>query len=89
MARTDENDYTEYVVQRNSDVSWSEVEKVLLVSLGLCKQIAITTLCRVNNVSPPLFYKWKKLFVARGLEERINTLERYLEKLILEKPKNK
>jgi len=101
VTKTDKTDYQQYVVQKNSDVFWSVEEKFQVVLFGLCKQIAITTLCRVNNVSPPLFYEWKKSFIARGkeglsgkggssqkeidLEKKVHALEHYIGELVLEK----
>jgi transposase-like protein len=101
MVKTNETDYSQYVVQRGSDSYWKVEEKFQIVSFGLCRRIAITTLCRINNISPPLFYEWKDSFVARGmegllgkggssqkeiaLEEKVHALERYIGELVLEK----
>ena len=101
MAKTDVTEYQQYVVQRANDIYWRVEEKVQLVLIGLSKQIAITTLCRLNNVSPSLYYEWRELFIARGkeglfgkdgrsqreinLEKKVHVLERCVGELILEK----
>ena len=101
MVTTNVIDYQQYVIKRSSDAYWKIDEKAKLVMFGLCKRIPITTLCRVNNVSPPLYYEWKELFISRGkeglsgkggrsqkeidLEEKVNALERCIGELILEK----
>ena len=102
MAKTDNVDYKQYIVRRTSiNGFWKLEEKIQMILFGLCKPIAITTLCRVNNVSPALYYEWKKLFFDGGeealsgneglkqreitLEKKVETLERYIGELILEK----
>jgi len=101
MAKTDETQYQQYVVQRTNDIYWRVEEKVELVLMGLSKQVPITTLCRINNVSPSLYYEWRELFIARGkeglfgkdgrsqreinLEKKVHVLERCVGELILEK----
>jgi len=102
VVRTDETDDRQYVVRKNSDNTyWSAEEKAQLVLMGSSKRVAITTLCRVNNIGPPLYYEWRELFIARGkeglsgkggssqkeidLETKIHALERYIGELILEK----
>jgi len=101
MITNNDFDHQQYIIKRISNTDWNADEKSKLVSFGLCKRIAITTLCRINNVNPPLYYEWKELYIARGkeglsgkggrsqkeidLEEKINALERYIGELILEK----
>lgn len=101
MAKTDEKQYQQYVVQRSNDIYWRAEEKVQLVLIGLSKQVPITILCRINNVSPSLYYEWRELFIARGkeglfgkdgrsqreinLEKKVHVLERCVGELILEK----
>jgi len=101
MAKTDEKQYQQYVVQRSNDIYWRVEEKVQLVLIGLSKQVPITILCRINNVSPSLYYEWRELFIARGkeglfgkdgrsqreinLEKKVHVLERCVGELILEK----
>jgi len=76
-------------------------EKVTMVMLGLASQIPITTLCKLNNVSPSQFYEWREQFIARGkeglmgnggrskremdLEKKLHVLERCIGELTLEK----
>jgi transposase-like protein len=68
---------------------------------GLTGRIPVTTLCKLNNVTPSLFYEWREKFLARGkdglmanggksqreseLEKKINILERCIGELTLEK----
>jgi transposase-like protein len=101
MAKTDEKQYQQYVVQRSNDIYWRAEEKVQLILIGLSKQVPITILCRINNVSPSLYYEWRELFIARGkeglfgkdgrsqreinLEKKVHVLERCVGELILEK----
>ena len=101
MSKPVEPDYQQYAVQRSSDIYWRVEEKVQLILLGLSKQISITTLCRINNVSPSLYYEWRELFISRGkeglfgkdgrsqreinLEKKVHVLERCVGELILEK----
>jgi len=101
MAKTDEKQYQQYVVQRNNEIYWRVEEKVELVLMGLSKQVPITTLCRINNVSPSLYYEWRELFIARGkeglfgkdgrsqreinLEKKVHVLERCVGELDLNK----
>jgi transposase-like protein len=101
MAKTDVTEYQQYVVQRTNELYWRVEEKAELVLMGLSKQVPITTLCRINNVSPSLYYEWRELFIARGkeglfgkdgrsqreinLEKKIHVLERCVGELILEK----
>lgn len=101
MAKTDEKQYHQYVVQRSNDIYWRVEEKLQLVLIGLSKQVPITILCRINSVSPSLYYEWRELFIARGkeglfgkdgrsqreinLEKKVHVLERCVGELILEK----
>jgi transposase-like protein len=101
MAKTDEKQYQQYVVQRSNDIYWRAEEKVQLILIGLSKQVPITILCRINNVSPSLYYERRELFIARGkeglfgkdgrsqreinLEKKVHVLERCVGELILEK----
>jgi transposase-like protein len=94
-------DYEKYVVKRNLEDYWRAEEKVQLVLNGLTGRIPVTTLCKLNNVTPSLFYEWREKFLARGkdglmanggksqreseLEKKINILERCIGELTLEK----
>ena len=101
MVKNDEADYKQYIVQRASNTYWSMEEKVQMVLIGLSKQIPITTLCRVNNLIPNLYYEWKDLFISGGkeaifgkdsrsqreinCEKKVDALERFIGELVLEK----
>ena len=105
MPKSEENDYKEYIVRRVSNVYWSVEEKIKLMLFGLSKCIAITTLCRINNLTPVLYYEWKELFLSGaqdGLlgketksqrevtcEKKVEALERFIGELILEKERLK
>lgn len=94
-------DYEKYVVRKQLEEYWRADEKVTLVMLGLSSQIPITTLCKLNNVSPSQFYEWREHFIARGreglcgnggrskremdLEKKLHVLERCIGELTLEK----
>ncbi len=93
--------YERFVVKRYLEEYWRADEKVSLVLLGLSNQLAVTTLCKLNNVSPSQFYEWREQFIARGkeglmgnggrskrevdLEKKIHVLERCIGELTLEK----
>lgn len=67
----------------------------------MSSKISVTTLCKINNVSPTQFYEWRERFIARGkeglmanggksqreaeLEKKIHVLERCIGELTLEK----
>jgi len=105
MVKNDDSDYKQYVVQRKSNAYWGIEEKVQLVLLGLSKQTAVTTLCRVNNVIPNQYYEWKELFIEGGkegllgkasrsqreldCEKKVAVLERFIGELVLEKELSK
>ena len=64
-------------------------------------KVPVTTLCRLNNVTPSQYYEWREKFLATGkqglmanggktqreseLEKKINILERCIGELTLEK----
>ena len=101
MAKTDETQYQQYVVPRTNEIYWKAEEKVELLLIGLSKQVPITILCRMNNVSPSLYYEWREMFITRGkegligkdgrsqrevnLEKKVHVLERCVGELVLEK----
>ena len=94
-------DYEQYVIRKSMDDYWRADEKAQLVIAGMSCKIPITTLCKLNNVSPTQFYEWRDRFIARGkqglmanggrsqreaeLEKKINILERCIGELTLEK----
>lgn len=94
-------DFEKYVVKRNLEDYWRAEEKVQLVLNGLTGRIPVTTLCKLNNVTPSLYYEWREKFLARGkdglmanggksqreaeLEKKIHILERCIGELTLEK----
>lgn len=93
--------YEKFVVRKSLEEYWRADEKLQLVMLGLGTQIPITTLCKLNNVSPSLFYEWREKFIANGreglmgnsgrsrreqdLEQKIEVLERCIGELTLER----
>ena len=96
-----EVDYERYVVNKSLEDYWRAEDKLQLVLLGISNQIPVTTLCKLNNVSPSLYYEWREKFIARGkeglmsqggrshreraLENKIEILERAIGELTLEK----
>lgn len=94
-------DYASYVVRRNLEDYWRAEEKVELVIIGLTGKIPVTTLCKINDVTPSQYYEWREKFLASGkqglmvnggktqreseLEKKINILERCIGELTLEK----
>lgn len=94
-------DYEKYVVRRNLEDYWRAEEKVTLIVTGMGSKIPITTLCKLNNVSPSQYYEWRERFMAKGkeglmanggrsqreadLEKKIHVLERCIGELTLEK----
>lgn len=94
-------DYQSYVVKRQLEEYWRAEEKVQLVLNGMHGKIPVTTLCKLNNVSPSLYYEWREKFLASGkeglmagggrsqreadLEKKIRVLERLIGELSLEK----
>ena len=97
----EEINYEKFVINKSLEEYWRAEEKVQLVMLGLSNQIPIATLCKLNNVSPSVFYEWREAFIARGkeglmgnggrsqlereLENKIEVLERCIGELTLEK----
>lgn len=99
--RPEEVDYEKYVIRKSVEEYWRTEEKVQLILTGMAARIPITTLCKLNNVSPTQFYEWRERFIARGkeglmanggrsqreaeLEKKIHVLERCIGELTLEK----
>lgn len=99
--RPEEVDYEKYVIRKSVEEYWRTEEKVQLIITGMSCKIPITTLCKLNNVSPTQFYEWRERFIARGkeglmanggrsqreaeLEKKIHVLERCIGELTLEK----
>ncbi len=94
-------DYERYVVRRNLEDYWRTEEKVQLILTAMSSRVPITTLCKLNNVSPSQYYEWREKFIARGkeglmtnggrsqreaeLEKKIHVLERCIGELTLER----
>lgn len=94
-------DYEKFVVRKALSEYWRADEKVELVLMGMTQRIPITTLCKLNNVSPSMFYEWREKFIQMGkeglmgnggrsnrereLEGKIEVLERCIGELTLEK----
>lgn len=97
----DKINYESYIVKRNLEDYWRAEEKVQLVLNGMTGKIPVTTLCKLNNVSPSLYYEWREKFLASGksglmagggrsqreadLEKKVQILERCIGELTLEK----
>lgn len=94
-------DYQSYVIKRQLEDYWRAEDKVQLVLNGMHGKIPVTTLCKLNNVSPSLYYEWREKFMASGkeglmagggrsqreadLEKKIRVLERLIGELSLER----
>lgn len=94
-------DYQSYVIKRQLEDYWRADEKVQLVLNGMHGKIPVTTLCKLNNVSPSLYYEWREKFLSSGkegmmanggrsqreaeLEKKIRVLERCIGELTLER----
>lgn len=97
--KTEEVNYEKFVINKSLEEYWRADEKMQLVLLGLSNQIAVATLCKLNNVSPSVYYEWREAFLARGkeglmgnggrsnrereLENKIEVLERCVGELML------
>lgn len=94
-------DYEKYVVRKALSEYWRADEKVELVLMGFTGKVPVTTLCKLNNVSPSQYYEWREKFIAQGkeglmgnggrsnrereLEGKMEVLERCIGELTLEK----
>ena len=94
-------DYSSYIVRRNLEDYWRAEEKVELIVIGMTGKIPVTTLCKINDVTPSQYYEWREKFLAtdkQGLmanggktqrrsefEKKIHILERCIGELTLEK----
>jgi len=94
-------DYSNYVVRRNVEDYWRAEEKVELIVIGMTGKIPVTTLCKINDVTPSQYYEWREKFLNTGkqglmanggktqreseLEKKISILERCIGELTLEK----
>lgn len=101
MVKSPQTDYSSYIVKRNVEDYWRAEEKVELVLNGMHGKAPVTTLCKLNNVTPSLYYEWREKFLASGkeglmanggrtqreseLEKKIRILERCIGELTLEK----
>ena len=103
--RPEEVDYEQYIIRKSMEDYWRADEKAQLVMLGMSCKMPVTTLCKLNNVSPTQYYEWRDRFISRGkqglmandgrsqreatLEKKIHVLERCIGELTLEKEKLK
>lgn len=94
-------DVGSFVVRRNLEDYWRAEEKVELILNGMTGKIPVTTLCRLNNVTPTQYYEWREKFLSTGkqglmsnggktqresdLEKKIAVLERCIGGLTLER----
>lgn len=104
MAKEPKNvnvDFSSFVVRKSLEEYWRAEEKVELILNGMTGKIPVTTLCKLNNVTPSQYYEWREKFLATGkqglmanggktqreseLEKKINILERCIGELTLEK----
>ncbi len=99
--KAEEINYEKFVINKSLEEYWRADEKVSIVLLGLSNQIPIATLCKLNNLSPSVFYEWREAFIARGkeglmgnggrstrereMENKIEVLERCIGELTLER----
>jgi transposase-like protein len=61
-------DYERYVVRKALAEYWRAEEKVEIILMGMTSRIPVTMLCKLNNVSPSLYYEWREKFMAQGKE---------------------
>ncbi len=96
-----EQNFERFVIRKVVDDYWRAEEKVQFVLVGLSNEIPVATLCKLNNISPSMFYEWREKFIARGkeglmnnggrsvreaeLEKKVRVLERCIGQLTLEK----
>jgi transposase-like protein len=94
-------DYSSYVVRRSVEEYWRAEEKVELIVIGMTGKVPVTTLCKLNDVTPSQYYEWREKFLNTGkqglmanggktqreseLEKKISILERCIGELTLEK----
>lgn len=94
-------DYEKYVVRRALSEYWRAEDKVEIVLMGMAGKIPVTTLCKLNAVTPSQYYEWRDKFIAQGkeglmsnggrssrereLENKIEVLERCIGELTLER----
>lgn len=94
-------DYEKFVIRKALSEYWRAEEKLEIVMMGLASRIPVTTLCKLNNVSPSQYYEWREKFIAQGkeglmsnggrsnrerdLENKIEVLERFIGELTLER----
>lgn len=47
---------------------WTPEEKLNIVLAGMKGDISVAELCRRHNISQTLYYRWRDVFIQRGLE---------------------
>lgn len=47
---------------------WTPEEKLNIVLAGMKGDISVAELCRRHTISQTLYYRWRELFIQRGLE---------------------
>ena len=98
---TEKVDYEKFVVRKALSEYWRADEKVELILMGMNARVPVTTLCKLNNVTPSLYYEWREKFIQQGkeglmsnggrssrereLENKIEVLERCIGELTLER----
>ena len=101
-AAVDNNvDYEKYVVRKSLEDYWRAEEKSQLELIGMSSRLPVTTLCKLNNITPSQYYEWREKFLAAGkesmmanggrskreseLEQKMHVLERCIGELTLER----
>ena len=85
MKNSNEINYESFIVDKSTSDYWRGRDKAKLVITGISKQIPITTLCKINGVSPSLYYEWREMFLKRGEEGLIGKDGRSKREIDLEK----
>jgi len=99
--QTPKVDYQSFVVRREIEDHWRAEEKVQLIIMGMTGRLPVTDLCRLNGVTPSLYYEWREKFLKSGreglmanggrsvregeLEKKLRVLERCIGELTLER----
>lgn len=94
-------DYQSFIVKREIEDHWRAEEKVQLIIMGMTGRLPVVELCRLNGVTPSLYYEWREKFLKSGreglmanggrsmreaeLEKKVRVLERCIGELTLER----
>ena len=99
--REDPVDYHSFIVKREVADHWRSEEKSQVLIMGMSGQISVTQLCKLNGITPSLYYEWREKFLTGGkqglmpnggksrreaeMEKKIRMLERCIGELTLER----